>query len=420
MGIPAVERGPGGPPAPGTAAIDLTTTQVPIRQTPTSRSASRWSARPPATRPATPSPTWATSPAAASTASSSPPPSLTATPTGSTRHRPATSAAYLVFGSKAVNITTVSDFLKLTRAPDPRRRPLTSGQRAGDLGTSSAAQSGQPDGRRPDRPDRSCSRPPAPPRPSASTSTASTLRHRAGTATRASASRSRPWATSTATGSTTSPSAPPTTPAAAEAFVIYGGTGLATLSRGHQDDRPRAHPRDHQRRGPHQGRQLQPARRGAPATNRSATRSRGIGNYFNYQPHGRGPRPSASRACNDNTGAAFAISGDLRQLASPPAPTSTSPPSGPTNSLDGIEYTGVNAGDLVGASIASAGSFDGASTSSQPGPASTDLLIGAPGQRRGGAAYLVYGIQTTDRQLHPRDHPVSLSTLGVAPTTNAP
>ncbi len=81
----------------------------------------------------------------------------------------------------------------------------------------------------------------------------------------------------------------------------------------------------------------------------------------------------------------------------------------------GVVYTGVNAGDLTGFSVASAGSFDGFTTTTGGVPFN-DLLIGAPGYAANtGRAYLVYADQTTAANVA-IGSTLSLGTVGQVPT----
>jgi hypothetical protein len=142
----------------------------------------------------------------------------------------------------------------------------------------------------------------------------------------------------------------------------------------------------------------------------------GLGNYFNTSANGRDLGIGAP-GLNSNTGAAFAITGAFINSQATGTNVNLSTLFGNNVSLSqaGIEYTGVNAGDLVGSSISSAGSFDGAvNSSNQP---LSDLLIGAPGANAGGGAVdLVYSVQT--QILNSTLGTIqSLSTLGVAPVT---
>ncbi len=114
------------------------------------------------------------------------------------------------------------------------------------------------------------------------------------------------------------------------------------------------------------------------------------------------------------TGAAFAIEGSfLNSLASG---TNTDLATVAAAGGRGIEYTGINAGELLGTSVGTAGSFDGALATGVP---LDDLLLGAPGVA-GGNVYVVYANQTTTANLPLQQLGTvqTLTTLGATPGTN--
>ena len=136
----------------------------------------------------------------------------------------------------------------------------------------------------------------------------------------------------------------------------------------------------------------------------------GLGNYFNTTP-GRDIGIGVP-GLNGNTGAAYAISGAYVNSVATGTNVDLATV-GVQGGRIGITYTGIKANDRTGASVSTAGSFDGAA-SNIANQRLDDFLIGAPGA---GAAYLVYSVQTTVANstlgtVQP------LSTLGVAPTTN--
>ena len=118
---------------------------------------------------------------------------------------------------------------------------------------------------------------------------------------------------------------------------------------------------------------------------------------------------------NSNIGAAYAIQGTyINSLATG---TSVNLSSIGTNAISsaGIVYPGFIAAGRVGASLATAGSFDGLTAGSGFGNKPLDdFLIGAPGI---GTVYLVYSVQTTTAN-STLDTSQSLSTLGATPGTN--
>ncbi len=125
---------------------------------------------------------------------------------------------------------------------------------------------------------------------------------------------------------------------------------------------------------------------------------------------------------NSDTGAVFALSGNRLTSLVSGSTTDLSTTLGTTGYAN--EYTGINVGDRVGASVASGGNFDGARTTTG-NLTVDDLLIGAPGVGSGtGAAYLVYGIQNTVNNILPATSTlgqvVSLSQLALAPATIPP
>jgi len=146
----------------------------------------------------------------------------------------------------------------------------------------------------------------------------------------------------------------------------------------------------------------------------------GIGNFFNSN-IGRDIGIGIP-GLNNNTGAAFAISGTyVSNLAPGQNVDLTTLVSGTNAGVGGIEYTGFDAGGRVGAAISSAGTFDGgASGTTNTNLPIDSLLIGAPGESR---AYLVYGSQTTLTNSQ-QGTTQSLSTLGVpavlTPTATTP
>ena len=140
-----------------------------------------------------------------------------------------------------------------------------------------------------------------------------------------------------------------------------------------------------------------------------------IGNYFQDGTIGLGIGAPGF----GTTGAVFAIQGSyLNSLASgsnvPLVGTNLATPV--IAAGRGIEYTGINAGELLGSSVGTAGSFDGATSGGVP---LNDLLIGAPGVN-GGSVYLVYANQTygPNLPLQQLGTVQSLTTLGAVPNTN--
>ena len=142
----------------------------------------------------------------------------------------------------------------------------------------------------------------------------------------------------------------------------------------------------------------------------------GIGNYFNTTT-GRDLAigvPGLTVGGNVNAGAAFTVSGSYINSLAAGANVDLTTIGNGTNLTAGIEYTGVNAGDLTGFSVATAGNFDGQNGSFS---AIDDLLIGAPGAAFGGQAYLVYAIQSFAANAS-MGSTYSLASLGQIPTTN--
>ena len=143
----------------------------------------------------------------------------------------------------------------------------------------------------------------------------------------------------------------------------------------------------------------------------------GIGNYFNTS-NGRDVAigvPGLSVGANANAGAVFALSGTyLSSLASGTNLDLRTVGNG-TNSLAGIEYTGAGAGFLTGTSVSTAGSFDNLAGAN--GRRRDDLLIGAPGAFQGGGAYLVYSFQSYSPNMA-LGTTQSLTSLGVPAAIN--
>ena len=158
----------------------------------------------------------------------------------------------------------------------------------------------------------------------------------------------------------------------------------------------------------------------ATATDRVGYAVAGIGNFFALGGSGLG-NTASDIAIGDptytGTGAVFAISGiRVNGLASGTNVDLAAVGAAGTGGI-GETFTGVTAGDYTGASIANAGNFDG-STSGTTSVSS--LLIGAPGTvGSAGRAYLIYGNQLTPANLT-LGQTQSLSTVGAAPTTVAP
>ncbi len=142
----------------------------------------------------------------------------------------------------------------------------------------------------------------------------------------------------------------------------------------------------------------------------------GIGNYFNTST-GRDLAigvPGLSVGANANAGAVFALSGTyLSSLASGTNVDLTTVGNG-TNTLAGIEYTGAGSGYETGTSVSTAGSFDNMAGA---GRLRDDLLIGAPGAFQGGGAYLVYSLQSFAPNMA-LGTIQSLTSLGIPATTN--
>ena len=142
----------------------------------------------------------------------------------------------------------------------------------------------------------------------------------------------------------------------------------------------------------------------------------GIGNYFNTT-NGRDVAigvPGLAVSGNAQAGAVFAISGTYLNSLATGTNVDLSTVGTTANTSAGIEYTGTSAGALTGFSVATAGNFDGQVGSGSP---IDDLLIGAPGAAFGGQAYLVYANQTylPNSTLGTTQ---SLASLGIAATTN--
>ena len=142
----------------------------------------------------------------------------------------------------------------------------------------------------------------------------------------------------------------------------------------------------------------------------------GLGNYFNTT-NGRDLAigvPGLTVGTNANAGAVFALSGQYLSTLTAGTNLDLATVGNGSNSVAGIEYTGTAANNRTGASVASAGSFDGLSGNSRP---LDDLLIGAPGLPPAARP-----ISSTPGRRSRANQTLgttqSLSTLGVAPTTN--
>ena len=133
---------------------------------------------------------------------------------------------------------------------------------------------------------------------------------------------------------------------------------------------------------------------GAPGTNVGYSVA-GLGNYFNNANFIHDLAigvPGMTVGSNANAGAVYAISGSYFAGLGAGTNVDLTTVGTSTNTSAGIKYTGINANDRTGASVATAGNFDG--TSGTGGRAVNSLLIGAPGTFGGGSAYLVYGVQS--------------------------
>ena len=150
----------------------------------------------------------------------------------------------------------------------------------------------------------------------------------------------------------------------------------------------------------------------------------GVGNFINPSTSGLAGTQALDvgigvPGLNQDTGAAFALSGPRLTNLNPGTviDLSTSIAAGGYAN----EYEGISVGDRAGSSVANGGDFDGARTTSGNFEVD-DLLIGAPGVGAGaGAAYLVYGTQNTVNSVLPQTSTlgqvVPLSQLATQPTT---
>ncbi|WP_435010338.1 beta strand repeat-containing protein [Tundrisphaera lichenicola] len=313
------------------------------------------------------------------------------------------SAAYLVFGSRQVNISNAVDFLNLANGvPNATTGVLQSGQRGSDLGqlgTLGTGNLGQLN--------------PTVQQPTATGSTPTFGFNFDGLTYITGSNRNSALGFSASAlgdinqdGLDDFAISAPNASGGGRVFVIYGNTNLTAQSTTNKTV------------------DLQPA----TGTTNSSTKVvsfsysngtaatqvgysvAGIGNYFNTT-SGRDLAIGVP-GLNNNTGAVYAITGAFLNNQPTGSNVDLRTTFGQNNGIGGIVYTGINTGDRVGSAVSTAGSFDNAVNGS--GAPITSLLIGAPGAA---TAYLVYGVQsfTGNSTLGTTQ---SLNTLGATATTN--
>jgi hypothetical protein len=336
------------------------------------------------------------------------------------------SAVYLVFGSKAVNVNTVSSYLTLANGVAGTNGELTSGDRAGDLGELGtlgvAAQSGTT---APIDQTNPTVAQPQPPQDSTHVYgfNFDGLTFVTGLDSTTGLGRNSGLGFSvTALGDLNSDGyddfalSAPNDAGGGKVFVIYGGPALATqaVTSKTVDLEPTA------------GTDSTTTPTKVVSFNLAAGTTgddvgysvAGIGNYF-----GNGSSthdlaigvPGLTVGGLADAGAVFTVSGTyINSLATGTNIALDTQVAVTSNTTGGIEYTGFSAGQEVGFSVSTAGNFDGATGTN--GSAIDDLLIGAPGGGVGGEAFLVYGSQAyLPNQTIGSTY--SLATLGTAPVT---
>jgi hypothetical protein len=335
------------------------------------------------------------------------------------------SAAYLVFGSKQVNVNNAADFLKLANGTtNGTTTTLTGGNRAGDLGELGtlgvASQSGTTN---PTAQTNPTVAQPQPPQDSTHVYgfNFDGLTFVTGLDTATGLGRNSALGFSvTPLGDINSDGyddfaiSAPNDAGGGRVFVIYGGTALATQSTTTKtiDLEPTAGTNNLSTPTKVVSFSLGGATTGTDVGYSVA----GLGNYFNTS-NGRDIAigvPGQTVSGLANAGAVYAISGNFVNAVATGTNVDLTTVGNGSNTTAGIVYTGTAAGALTGTSVASAGNTDGQTGSGKP---LDNLLIGAPGAFLGGGAYLVYASQSyvPNSTLGTTQ---SLASLGQTPTTN--
>lgn len=335
------------------------------------------------------------------------------------------SAAYLVFGSKQVNVGNVVDYLKLANGTtNGTTTALTGGKRAGDLGELGTLGVGS----QTNIPNPTAQTNPtvAQPQPAAASTHVYGFNFDGLTLVTGLDSNTG-LGRNSALGFSVSPLgdingdgfddfaiSAPNDAGGGKVFVIYGGTALANQATTSKtiDLEPTAGANN----------LTTPTKvvsfslPGSAAGTNVGYSVSGLGNYFNTST-GRDIAigvPGQTVAGLANAGAVYTISGGyLNSLATGVNLDLVTVGNG-SNTTAGIVYTGTTAGALTGTSVASAGNTDGQIGSGRP---IDNLLIGAPGAFFGGGAYLVYANQSFLSN-STRGTTQSLASLGQVPTTN--
>ena len=336
----------------------------------------------------------------------------------------AESAAYLVFGSKAVNINTVSSWLTLTNGTLNAQGQLAGGQRAGDLGELGtlgvAAQSGTT------APTAQTNPTVAQPQPPMDSThiygfNFDGLTFVTGLDTATGLGRNSALGFSVAAlgdvnndGFDDFAISAPNDAGGGKVFVIYGGSALATQTAANKTIDLEPTPGATTTTAPTKVVSFSLST-GTTGTDVGFSVG-GLGNYFG---NGNSLRdlaigvPGQTIGGLANAGAVYAISGNYLNTLATGANVDLATIGNGSNTVGGIEYTGYITGGEVGFSVATGGNFS--SETATNGSAQDNLLIGAPGSS-GGLAYLVYGKQAflANQQIGSTQ---SLQMLGVAPVT---